>query len=143
MAFGMTMWYFFQNHTQLQFKILRGHKLLNPCHKKKTKLWCMWSYSTRLEPSCTTLDLRSWVVLLGTQLVEYGPTYHTIIWCSLRTRTAFHFKTCSGDCFLNKVYHLDWIWTWPASHLATCPDDYFLKAKSPTLIDAESTSVLH
>ncbi len=37
------------------------------------------------KPSCTTLDLQSSMALLGTQLMEYGPTHHTIIWFSCST----------------------------------------------------------
>ncbi len=41
------------------------------------------SHSTHCEPNYTTLNLRSGVVLQGTQLMEYGHTHHTIIWFSL------------------------------------------------------------
>ncbi len=41
----------------------------------KTKfVWCMWPYCTLWEPNHTSFDLQSQVVLLGTQLMEYGPT---------------------------------------------------------------------
>ncbi len=77
----LTMWdpFFFLNN--LPFIIFKGQKWLKPWHKKPTKfVYGMWSYSTSLEPSYATR-----IVLLGIQIMVYGPTYHTFIWISLTT----------------------------------------------------------
>ncbi len=103
----MTMWYaffamwyvFFQKHRKLQFRILEGLKCWKQWHIEKTKyVWCMVSYYTHWEPSCSTLN-QSHVALFGTQLVEYDPTHHTIIWFSLK-RSLCHAIDQTVSCFL-------------------------------------------
>ncbi len=46
-------------------------------------VWCMGSYSTRWESIYTALDFSSLCGTAVTQLMEYDPTHHTIIWFSL------------------------------------------------------------
>ncbi len=55
------------------------------------------SYAFSLwEPSCTTLDLHSCVALLGAQLMEYGPTHHTVIWFLLILDVSKRTKPSTG-----------------------------------------------
>ncbi len=70
----------FQNHRKLKFRLFKDQEWFKSWHKKKTKcVWYIGSYSTHWEPNHTTLELRSHVVLLGTQLMEYGLIHHTLL----------------------------------------------------------------
>ncbi len=110
---------FFQNYWKLQFRIFKG-KWPKPWHRKKTKfVWCMRSYSTCWEPSCTTPDLRSCSEVLGTQLVEYGPTHDTIIWFSLKTKWYIS-HVVSHDLHVHVLTICLLVWGGKGGGLITC-----------------------
>ncbi len=81
---GMDFWpcnMIVQTHRKLQFRIFKCQKWLKPWYKKKINVCGARGHTP---PNCTKFNRRSHMALLDTQLVEYCPTYHTIIWFSLR-----------------------------------------------------------
>ncbi len=53
----------------------------------------MGSYSVHWEPIYTTLNLQSYVALLGTQLMAYGPTYQILFF--LTSYQTDHMTMCT------------------------------------------------
>ncbi len=74
--------------------------LIKARNQKKTMVdRCMRMDSSRCDPNCITLDLRSWVIQLGSQLEEFflTPVNHTVFLLVLYSHKLCEFKYMNGS----------------------------------------------